>query len=133
MNINDETVQVVSVNVKEGDFVKGGDIIGAVETDKSLVDVIAERDGYVLKVLCRPDQKVAVGSVMLWMGETVDEPVPQDEAVQTRSVGESGRPTAKARAMLTQLGLDSARIPASGKRLTAADIEAWLARTGQGR
>ena len=133
VNINDEVVQVVSVNVKEGDFVKGGQVIGAVETDKSLVDVVAERDGYVLKVVCRPDQKVSVGSVLLWLGETADEPVPENEAPALREPGASGQPTAKARAMLKELGLDPARIPVSGDRLTAADIETWLARTGRGR
>ncbi len=50
VNINDEVVQVVSVNVKQGDFVKSGDVVGAVETDKSLVDVVAEQDGYVLRI-----------------------------------------------------------------------------------
>jgi pyruvate/2-oxoglutarate dehydrogenase complex dihydrolipoamide acyltransferase (E2) component len=133
VNINDEVVQVVSVNVKEGDFVKGGEVIGAVETDKALVDVIAERDGFVLKILCRPDQKVPVGSVLLWLGDTTDEPVPVTEAPALREAGKGGLPTAKARAMLKELDLDPARVPASGDRLTAADIEAWLARTGQGR
>ena len=52
VNINDEVVQVVSVNVKPGDFVKTGDVIGAVETDKSLLDVVAEQDGYVLRIDC---------------------------------------------------------------------------------
>ncbi len=33
--------------------------------------------------------------------------------------------------MLKELDLDPARIPASGERLTVADIEAWLARTGR--
>jgi pyruvate dehydrogenase E2 component (dihydrolipoamide acetyltransferase) len=133
VNINDEVVQVVSVNVKEGDFVKGGDVIGAVETDKSLVDVIAERDGFVLKIVCRPDQKVAVGSVLLWLGDAVDEPVPETEAPMLRETVAGGQPTAKARAMLKELDLDPARVPASGDRLTAADIEAWLARTGKER
>jgi len=133
VNINDEVVQVVSVNVKEGDFVKGGDVIGAVETDKSLVDVVAERDGYVLKVVCQPEQKVPVGSVLLWLGDTVDEPVPENEVPALRASGATGQPTAKARAMLKELDVDPARVPASGDRLTVADIEAWLARTGQRR
>jgi len=133
VNINDEVVQVVSVNVNEGDFVKGGDVIGAVETDKSLVDVVAERDGYVLEVVCQPDQKVPVGSVLLWLGDTADEPVPENAAPAAREPGADGRPTAKARAMLKELNVDPARVPAGGDRLTVADIEAWLARGGHGR
>jgi pyruvate/2-oxoglutarate dehydrogenase complex dihydrolipoamide acyltransferase (E2) component len=133
VNINDEVVQVVSVNVRQGDFVKSGDVVGAVETDKSLVDVVAEQDGYVLRIDCAPEQKIRVGSVMLWLGSAPDEPVPAEIEAAPRAAGAVGQPTAKARAMLKQLDLDPARIPASGERLTVADIEAWLARSEKAR
>jgi pyruvate/2-oxoglutarate dehydrogenase complex dihydrolipoamide acyltransferase (E2) component len=133
VNINDETVQVVGVNVKEGDFVRAGAVVAAVETDKSLVDVVAERDGYVLKVVGQPGQKVLVGSVLLWLGETAGEPVPEAHADALPAAAAGAPPTAKARAMLKELGLDAARIAATGERLTVADIEAWLAREGAGR
>lgn len=132
VNINDEVVQVVSIGVDEGAFVKSGDVIGAVETDKSLVDVIAERDGYVLKIACAPDQKVRVGAVMLWLGDSPDEPVPEATGPSPETARAGGSPTAKARAMLKSLDLDPALIPAAGKRLTVADIEAWLVTSGQG-
>ena len=133
VNINDEVVQVVSISVKPGDAVRQGDVIGAVETDKSLVDVLAERDGYVLRIDCQPEQKIRVGSVMLWLGETADEPVPEAVMVSVQGSRDSVRPTAKARAMLTELALDPSRIPVRGERLTVADIEAWLESTGSGR
>ena len=133
VNINDEVVQVVSINVKPGEFVKAGAVIGAVETDKSLLDVVAERDGYVLRIECQPEQKVRVGSVMFWLGETPDEPIPEAVHAAPQAASGGGQPTAKARAMLHQLGLDPARIPHSGERLTVADIEAWLAGAGKGR
>jgi pyruvate/2-oxoglutarate dehydrogenase complex dihydrolipoamide acyltransferase (E2) component len=133
VNINDEIVQVVGVNVRQGDFVKSGDVLGAVETDKSLVDVVAEQDGYVLRIDCTPEQKIRVGSVMFWLGAAPDEPVPAEIAAAPRAASPGGQPTAKARAMLKELGLDAARIPASGERLSVADIEAWLARAGKAR
>ena len=133
VNINDEVVQVVSINVKPGEFVKIGDVVGAVETDKSLLDVMAERDGYVLRIECQPEQKVRVGSVMFWFGDAPEEPVPEATAAAPRLASGGGQPTAKARAMLKQLGLDPARIPQSGERLTVADIEAWLAGPEKGR
>jgi pyruvate dehydrogenase E2 component (dihydrolipoamide acetyltransferase) len=43
------------------------------------------------------------------------------------ATGGTERPTAKARAMLSELGLDAAAIPVAGERLTVADIEAWQA------
>lgn len=133
VNINDEAVQVVGVNVEEGDFVRGGDVVAAVETDKSLVDVIAERDGYVLKVVGRPGQKVPVGSVLLWLGDSAGEAVPEADASALPTPGAGAPPTAKARAMLKELGLDPACVTPSGERLTVADVEAWLARNAAGR
>jgi len=133
VNINDEVVQVVGINVKPGEFVKSGDVIGAVETDKSLLDVVAEQDGYVLRIECQPEQKVRVGSVMFWFGNAPDEPIPEEVQAAPQAASGGGQPTAKARAMLKQLGLDPARIPHSGERLTVADIETWLAGAGKGR
>jgi pyruvate dehydrogenase E2 component (dihydrolipoamide acetyltransferase) len=127
VNINDEVVQVVSIKVKPGDFVKSGEVVGAVETDKSLIDVVAERDGYVLRVDCAPEQKIRVGAPMFWLGTAPDEPVPEVEVPASRAATGLQPPTAKARAMLKELALDPALIPVSGERLSAADIEAWLA------
>jgi len=132
VNINDDVVQVVSIKVRPGDFVKAGDLVGEVETDKSLVDVVSEQEGFVLKVLCKPQQKVRVGSVMFWLGATIDEPAPEDAASAPVAATAAGKPTAKARAMLKELGLDASGIPSSGERLTVADIEAWLEASGSG-
>lgn len=132
VNINDEFVDIVSIDVKQGEFVNSGDVVATVETDKSMIDVAAEQDGYVLRIDCAPEQKVRVGSVMFWLGATVDEPIPKEIADTPLTMNSGGQPpTAKARVMLKELDLDPARIPASGDRLTVADIEAWLAREGK--
>ena len=78
VNNNDDIVQVVELNVNEGDFVNGGDAVAAVETDKAIVEVEAERGGYVLKILPELDEKVAVGSVVIWLGEYPDEALPEE-------------------------------------------------------
>jgi len=129
VNNNDDSVRIVDLGVKEGDFVTRGQIIGAVETDKAVLDVPAERDGYVLKILHRMGETASVGSVLLWLGEIATERVPdQAPPVATGdATGATHRPTAKAQAMLRELGLDADLIPASGERLTVIDIEAWLA------
>ena len=131
VNNNDDVVQVVELSVNEGDFVKGGDLVAAVETDKATVEVEVERDAYVLKILPELDEKVAVGSVMIWLGDSLDEAVPVEATapVQSAPAG-TARPTAKARVMLKKLGLDEDQIPTGGKRLTVADIEAYLAKQG---
>jgi pyruvate/2-oxoglutarate dehydrogenase complex dihydrolipoamide acyltransferase (E2) component len=129
VNNNDDSVRIVELRVKEGDFVKCGQILGEVETDKAVLDVAAERDGFVLKIVGRSGETANVGSVLLWLGETADEPVPNDApaAIALGAEGEAGRPTAKAREMLKELNVDATAIPVSGQRLTVADIEVWLA------
>jgi len=129
VNNNDDQVTIVEVAVKEGDFVKRGQIVGAVETDKAVLEVEAERDGYVLKILGRLKEQAAVGSVLLWLGEKADDKVPTEVGGARAPVASQarGRPTAGARARLKELGLRAEEIPAAGERLTEKDIEAWLA------
>src|ERR1700687_121736 len=129
VNNNDDSVRVVESRVKEGEFVKRGQILGAVETDKAVLDVRAECDGYVLKILGRSGETASVGSVLLWLGEIAGEQVAEQApaALVVGTAGGTERPTAKAREMLRELDLAPAAIPAAGERLTVADIEAWLA------
>jgi pyruvate dehydrogenase E2 component (dihydrolipoamide acetyltransferase) len=128
VNNNDDSVRVVDLGVKEGDFVKRGQVVGAVETDKAVLDVPAEEEGFVLKILHRKGDSASVGSVLLWLGAAADEHVPDPSpGSDTQSSGPPGRPTAKAQAMLQELGLDASAIPAAGERLTVSDIEAWVA------
>jgi pyruvate/2-oxoglutarate dehydrogenase complex dihydrolipoamide acyltransferase (E2) component len=129
VNNNDDSVRIVGLGVKEGDFVTRGQIVGAVETDKAVLDVPVERDGYVLKILYRTGETANVGSVLLWLGEIATERVPEQVplAIARGAAHGTDRPTAKAQAMLRELGLGASVIPAAGERLTVADIETWLA------
>lgn len=129
VNNNDDIVQVIAFRVGVGDFVKQGEIVLDVETDKAIVEVAAENDGYVLKLMCEVDDKVAVGSILLWQGENAGEPVPEVVVAATQGAG-NARPTAKARALLKELGLDASVVPASGERLTLAEVEAYMAAHG---
>lgn len=117
VNNNDDIVQVIAFRVGVGDYIEKGDIVLDVETDKAIVEVAAESDGYVLKLMCEVDDKVAVGSVLLWQGESIDEPVPEAVQVTPDAVVGNARPTAKARALLKELALDASVVPASGERL----------------
>lgn len=131
VNNNDDIVQVIGVRVGVGDFVKQGDIVLDVETDKATVEVAAEADGYVLGLTCQVDDKVAVGSVLLWQGDAADEAVPLSPPPATAAAGAGNtRATAKARALIKELGLDAAAIAAAGERLTLSDVEAHLAAHG---
>ena len=66
VNNNDDSVRIVDLGVKEGDFVTRGQIVGAVETDKAVLDVPVERDGYVLKIAasCGRDRERRFGAAL---------------------------------------------------------------------
>jgi len=131
VNNNDDIVQVIELNVSEGDFVKRGEQVAAVETDKAIMEVEAERDGYVLRILPELEDKVAVGSVVIWLGDSPDEAAPEETTTVIKPASSGPvRPTAKARGMLRKLGLDESLIPSGGERLTVTDIEAYLAKQG---
>ena len=130
VNINDDIVLIVDIAVNAGDPVKAGDEIAEVETDKAVIPVEAEQDGYVLKTLCDVDERVKVGSVMMWIGDSPDEPVPDqvnDTPAEESPGAASLQPTAKARALLERYNLQAEQVTYQGKRLTARDIEAFMA------
>jgi pyruvate/2-oxoglutarate dehydrogenase complex dihydrolipoamide acyltransferase (E2) component len=133
VNINDEIVQVIHLEVAAGDAVKAGDLVADVETDKASFPVVSEYDGYVLNVLCEVDDKVKVGSIMMWIGESPDEEAPDTPYPTTMpemSMEAAVLPTAKARVLLEKHQLLADDIPRKGERLTAQDIETFVASRG---
>ncbi|MGB5306619.1 MAG: 2-oxo acid dehydrogenase subunit E2 [Gammaproteobacteria bacterium] len=130
VNINDDIVLIVDIAVSAGDPVKAGDLIAEVETDKAVIPVEAEQDGYVLKILFDVEDRAQVGSVMMWIGASPDEPVPEPDSMKPaeESPGTASlQPTAKARALLKKHNLQAEQIPRQGERLTAGDVEAFIA------
>jgi pyruvate/2-oxoglutarate dehydrogenase complex dihydrolipoamide acyltransferase (E2) component len=63
-----------------------GQIVGQVETDKAVLDVTAAAAGFVLGFVANPDEVVKVGSVMLWLGENVDEGIPEPQETSFAAV-----------------------------------------------
>jgi pyruvate/2-oxoglutarate dehydrogenase complex dihydrolipoamide acyltransferase (E2) component len=132
INNNDDEVKLVSIDVTPGQFVRQGQTVAQIETDKAVMEVAAPIDGYVLAILAGPDSQIMVGSTLMWLGTQADEAVPQqaDEASQSKADAAGAaaalRPTAKARLLLRQHGLQADEVPIQGKRLEVADIEAYL-------
>lgn len=131
INNNDDEVKLVTVEVSKGQFVRQGELLAQIETDKAIMEVTAPQDGHVLAILAEPDSQVTVGKPLLWLGGTPDEAVPEDQDKQTstgpRSAGEAAQPTAKARLLLRQHGLEAEQVQRSGARLSVEDIERHLA------
>lgn len=129
INNNDDVVRLNAVFVKPGDFVRTGESVAEIETDKANVTVEAEEDSYVLMVAAEAGARVAVGSVLIWVGADASEAVaaPDGAPPQNGSV----RPTLKAALLLAQHGLDPGHLRPTGGRLTAADVQESLVHTGR--
>lgn len=128
INNNDDEVKLIAILVSPGDAVKSGQAVAEVESEKATVVVEAEADGFVIEASGAEGAMLDVGAVLLWVGETPDETVPQNDPGPKGTDEQAGtdRPTAGALALIRKHGLAAADIPASGARLKVADVEAFL-------
>ena len=122
VNNNDDAVRLLRVLVKQGDAVSAGDVVAEIETDKSSFTVEAEHPGFVLAVLPQINDLIDVGSVLLWLGATPDDAVPE-AAAQPEHPEIASAPTVKAAQLLEQYGLTTTDVQASDGRLSARDVE----------
>ncbi|MGE4055594.1 MAG: 2-oxo acid dehydrogenase subunit E2 [Vicinamibacterales bacterium] len=129
VNNNDDVVKLRRLLVKVGDRVECGETVAEIETDKASFTVETEKAGVVVSVQAEADDAMPVGAVLLWIGATADDVViePQSEAAVR---DQRATPTIKARRLLNRHGLNAGDVRASGSRLTAADVEAHVARLG---
>ncbi len=65
---------VVAWNVKEGDEVSAGDVLGDVETDKATMELQVFDDGTVASILLSEGQTVEVGTLMVVLAEEGEDP-----------------------------------------------------------
>ncbi len=77
--------------VKVGGWVKAGEPLFAVTTDKASVEVEAFRDGYVRELRAEPGDVVGIGAVVAILADSLDEPL--EAPVRVAEVQEAGPPT----------------------------------------
>src|SRR3954453_15816202 len=132
LNNNDDTVRLNSFLVEVGAKLRKGDPIADIETDKATFTVEAEEDGYILALEGEPGYTLNVGATLAWMGTDASEQVPQTAgSIHSSEVQRlAAEPTLKALILLNQLGLDAAKIHASGPRLTVQDVENYARSNG---
>ncbi len=129
VNNNDDVVRLLRVLVKPGDSVRVGDLVAEVETEKASFTVEAAESGFVLAVVPPVDSMIEVGSVLMWVGDSPDEPVPVSGPSPVEQLPGLG-PTVKAAQLLAKYGLQPSDVPASGARLSAKDIEDYVSHRG---
>jgi pyruvate/2-oxoglutarate dehydrogenase complex dihydrolipoamide acyltransferase (E2) component len=132
INNNDDTVRLSQIVAQPGASVRAGEQVAEIETDKATFTVEAEQDGYVLSVHGKEGDILEVGSILMWMGSSPDEPVPAENASAQGAPFASTAVTSslKASLLLQRYGLDASIVPATGSRLSAADVEAYAAKNG---
>lgn len=140
--------------VEEGDYVKVGDPLFEVETDKIAIEVESYYEGYVLKKYVGINEEVPCNSIIAYigekgtkvqemmdflekddtnLGETIDslEPIVTGEAVGVRmdnSKNDKVRATPFARKLAAQEEIDLRVIEGSGRegRIQASDVKTYL-------
>jgi pyruvate dehydrogenase E2 component (dihydrolipoamide acetyltransferase) len=132
---------VVKVLVAEGDVISANDSVVELETDKAVVEIPCPHAGKVIKLLVHTGQTVKVGEPLLTVdsaGPAAAAPSPPASAqpasaLQSSAPAQPPAPAGEplpagpaARRLARELGVDLARVPASGKhgRITPEDVAA---------
>jgi len=142
---NDVTATLVEWAKEAGHWVNAGEVVAVAETTKSVFDIEAPRAGY-LYPLVRSGSETAVGAVIaaisaeaastdVVQGWLAERQAPQQQAPSPTTDGDLKPATKKAELLAQRHGIDLAQVPASGDRITEADVLAYLegGARGEGR
>jgi pyruvate dehydrogenase E2 component (dihydrolipoamide acetyltransferase) len=149
LELTQETGKLVSWRKKEGEAVAKGETLMEVETDKAVVEVEAQADGFLAGVNAKDGEVIAVGTTIAWIvakGEappqsqstlpltskaTINTKIAQPEKAKAASPGDvvsRGKPkiSPKARRIAGELNLDLNNVRGSGQdgEILLSDVEA---------
>ena len=149
LELTQETGKLVSWRKKEGEAVAKGETLMEVETDKAVVEVEAQADGFLAGVNAKDGEVIAVGTTIAWIvakgeappqsesilnvtsGATVSAKIAQPEkarAVSSGDVVSHGKPkiSPKARRIAGELNVDLTNVRGSGRdgEILLSDVEA---------
>jgi len=147
LELTQETGKLVSWRKKEGEAVAKGETLMEVETDKAVVEVEAQADGFLAGVNAKDGEVIAVGTTIAWIvakGEappestptvtskpTINTKVAQPEKAKAASPGNvvsRGKPkiSPKARRIAGELNVDLNNVRGSGQdgEILLSDVEA---------
>lgn len=147
-----EEVTLIEWHVQDGEKVQAGQEVLKVETDKAVFDVEATAGGYIHIGPFQPGQVVPVLTVVAVIGKAEDRfEKPVESPARTEATGTTPHPTEDepqpangsaawifaspiARKMASEHGINLAEVTPTGKngkRIVAADIEAYLETTAR--
>lgn len=122
-----EVGRIVEWKVSEGDEIREGDEILAVETDKAVVDVEAPIGGVLLKIVGQADEELPVGATLAWIGDAGEEAPDEPEEAPAPAAAETPpreRVTPVARRLAERHGIDADALEGTGPggRVTKEDV-----------
>ena len=109
--------------VSEGDAVKKDDILVELETDKVSVEVRAEEDGVISKIVAQEGDTVEIGATLAQMGEGGGASAPAKSEAKSEP---------KAEAKSSGGGeLIDAKVPVMGESVAEGQVGQWLVKPGE--
>ena len=75
-----ESGKIVTVLIKEGDYIKKGDILFEVETDKTVLNIDNFKEGFVRKIYAKSGDDIKVGAPILLITSEKDEPIDNESS-----------------------------------------------------
>jgi sugar O-acyltransferase (sialic acid O-acetyltransferase NeuD family) len=116
LNTNESDSLLADLPVKEGQYVKKGDLIAVLETTKSTFELTAEHNGYILGLLRTQGETVRTGEPLCYLSEKADAVLPIINNDAQKSSDQPTTPnglriTQPALALSRELGVDLSQLP----------------------
>lgn len=120
LGVSQDTGVIVAWHKSAGDPVRQGDLLMEVETDKAVVEIEADAEGILGRILANEGDDVPVGQVVAVIGEGNDpevmpEPAPAPKRPVGKSVPANGKPSSTTPSVRPDSAPRSNRIHASPK------------------
>ena len=132
-----QEAELVAWHVGEGDHVVADQPLVSVETEKAVVEVPSPQPGKIARLYAQPGERVKVGAALVEfeegprtdsgtiVGELAPAPAPSARAAEPVPEGHAVKAAPAVRALAQRLGVDLAKVAASGPggAVTSADVE----------
>ena len=82
LNPNEPEALIVSLLIKEGQFVNKAEVLATFETTKSASELYAEKDGYIVGLRLSQGEIGRAGEILCYLSETPDWIPPQERSGQ---------------------------------------------------
>ncbi len=136
INPNETESLLAQISIKNGQFVKIGELLAVFETTKSTFELRSEGSGYVLGMTANEGDLLKTGARFCFLADRVDHPLPVDEMKVTlnpeQTLPEDLRITQPALEFSRQHGIDLSEFPTGQlitEKMVREKVSGWLEET----